>query len=72
LGARVIVTNSAGGRQVFDVTTAGSYLSSNDARLLAGLGNKTGVRSVEVRWPDGQMQTLSNPPIDRYITINKK
>jgi hypothetical protein len=72
LGARVTVTDSAGGRQLFDVTAAGSYLSSNDPRLLVGLGNRTGVRSVEVRWPDGRTQTVNNPQVDRYVTINEK
>ncbi|MBC7932935.1 MAG: CRTAC1 family protein [Rubrivivax sp.] len=72
LGARVVVTDSAGGKQVFDVTTAGSYLSSNDPRLLVGLGNRTGVRSIVVRWPGGGTQTISNPPIDRYTAINER
>jgi hypothetical protein len=71
LGARVVVTDSAGGRQVFDVTSAGSYLSSNDPRVVAGLGTKTGARSVEVRWPDGRTQTISNPQIDRYLTVKE-
>jgi hypothetical protein len=72
LGARATVTDSSGGRQIFDVTTASSYLSSNDPRVIAGLGNRTGVRSVEVRWPDGQTQTISNPQVDRYVTISEK
>ena len=72
LGARIVVIDSAGGRQVFDVTTAGSYLSSNDPRVVAGLGTKTGVRSVEVRWPDGRTQTIDNPRIDKYLTVTEK
>jgi hypothetical protein len=72
LGARVAVTDAAGGRQIFDVTSAGSYLSSSDPRIIVGLGNRAGVRAVEVRWPDGQTQTISNPQIDRYVTINEK
>jgi hypothetical protein len=71
-GARVTVTDASGGRQIFDVTAAGSYLSSSDPRVIVGLGNKTSVRAVEVRWPDGQKQTVSNPPLDRYTTINEK
>ncbi|MDT5156338.1 MAG: enediyne biosynthesis protein [Acidobacteriota bacterium] len=72
LGARVVVTDSGGGRQVFDVTASGSYLASNDPRLLVGLGAKTGVRSIEIRWPGGPVQTVNNPQIDRYITVNEK
>ncbi len=40
LGARVTVVGANGSKQVFDVTTAGSYLSSNDPRILVGLGAK--------------------------------
>jgi hypothetical protein len=71
LGARVVVTDSSGARQVFDVTAAGSYLSSNDPRLVVGLGGKTAVRTVEVRWPDGRTQTLSSPQLDAYQTVRE-
>jgi hypothetical protein len=72
LGARVAVTDSSGRRQIFDVTTAGSYLSSNDPRLIVGIGAAPGVRSVEVRWPSGKTQTVESPPIDKYLTITEK
>ena len=72
LGARVVVTDAAGARQVFDVTGAGSYLSTNDTRLLVGLGNKTGVRTVEIRWPGGKTQTLNSPAIDTYQTVRQQ
>jgi len=72
LGARVVVTDSAGGRQVFDVSAAGSYLASNDPRVLVGLGERAGVRSVEVRWPGGKTQTLSDVAPNAYTTINEK
>ncbi len=72
LGARVVVTDTSGQKQIFDVSTAGSYLSANDPRLVAGLGTVAGVRSVEIRWPSGATQILSNPGIDRYVTINER
>src|SRR5215218_5246569 len=72
LGARVVVTDAAGARQVFDVTGAGSYLSTNDTRLLVGLGSKGGVRTVEIRWPGGKVQTLNSPAVDSYHTVQEK
>jgi hypothetical protein len=72
LGARVVVTDAAGRKQIFDVSTAGSYLSANDPRIVAGLGSAAGVRTVEVRWPSGRTQTVSSPEIDRYLTINER
>ena len=71
IGARVVIADSAAHKQIFDVSTAGSYLSTNDSRILAGLGDASGVKSVEVRWPSGRIQSLLNPQIDRYITINE-
>ena len=71
LSARVVIVDSAAHKQIFDVSTAGSYLSTNDARILAGLADASGVKSVEVRWPSGRIQNLVNPQIDRYITINE-
>src|SRR6185369_9525851 len=67
IGARVTVTTFSGQKQIYDVSTAGSYLSSNDPRLIVGLGAARGVRSVEVKWPSGKIQTITNPTIDKYI-----
>ena len=71
IGARVLVTDNTGRRQTFDVSSAGSYLAANDARVLVGLGAATGVASVEIRWPDGQKQVLSKPEFDRYLTVKE-
>jgi len=70
-GARVSVTDSTGRKQTFDVTNAGSYLSSHDPRILVGLGAATAVSSIEIRWPSGAKQTVSNPVIGRYVTIKE-
>ncbi len=69
--SRVIVTDSTGRKQTFDVTNAGSYLSSHDPRILVGLGAATAVSSIEIRWPSGQKQTVNNPAIDRYVKIKE-
>ena len=71
LGARIVVTDAGGRRQTFDLSTASSYLSSNDARVLVGLGSAPSVTSIEVRWPSGRKQTVSKPEIDRYITVKE-
>jgi enediyne biosynthesis protein E4 len=69
IGARIVVTNAFGHKRVFDVTTAGSYLSSSDPRVIVGLGTATSVRSVEIHWPSNHTQLIENPTIDRYHTI---
>jgi hypothetical protein len=71
LGARIIVTEADGRRQTFDVSTASSYLSANDPRVLVGLGKAPNTISVEVRWPSGRKQVISKPEIDRYLIIKE-
>ncbi len=71
-GARIIVTDTAGAKQSFDVTSAGSYLSANDPRVLVGLGAAPGVRAVEIRWPGGRRQVVADLTVDRYHTITER
>lgn len=71
-GARIIVTDAAGGKQFFDASGAGSYLSANDSRVLVGLGENPSVKSVEIRWSGGKSQMLETPEIDKYHLIKEK
>ena len=70
IGARVTVV-TAGGRQVRDVTTGGSYLAANDVRLHFGLGVETQVQYVDVRWPGAKSERFSVPGIDRVVTLRR-
>ena len=72
IGARVVLTDSSGHKEIFDVSAAGSYLSASDPRIIAGLGETGGVKNLEVHWPSGRIQTVSNPQIDRYIVIDER
>ena len=71
LGARVVVTDSNDRKQTFDVSTAGSYLSSNDARVLVGLGNATSIKTIEIRWKNKQVQRIDSPLIDKHIVVKE-
>src|SRR6185503_194363 len=70
IGARVVVTDGAGKKQIFDANTAGSYLASNDPRIVIGLGAGS-VRKVEINWPSGVLQTINEPQVDRYHVVNE-
>ena len=65
LGARVTVTDNSGKKQVFDVTTAGSYISANDPRILVGLGDAKGVRGRGAL--ARRTRSNSHEPVDRSI-----
>ena len=49
----------------------GSFLSAHDPRIVLGIGGRTKVDSLEVKWPQpsGLVQHFKNLPLDRYITI---
>jgi hypothetical protein len=52
-------------------TGGGSFLSSHDPRLVLGLGQRTKVDLLEVKWPgpSNAIERFTDLPIDRYITI---
>jgi hypothetical protein len=56
-------------RQRADVTSGGSYESSSDMRLHFGLGDETAVRDLEIHWPDGKVEHVVVPGVDRYFTV---
>ena len=70
LGATVTVT--AGGRvQVLEINNVASYLSSNDIRLHVGLGTAATVEKIEIAWPSGAKQTLTDVKADQILTIKE-
>ncbi len=70
IGAMIKAT--AGGKtQVRTYGRSGSYLSQNDPRIHFGLGPATQVETLEIRWPSGRVQTLTNVPADRYLTVTE-
>ncbi len=70
IGARVTITG--GGMTQFDeVRGGGSYLSQNDLRLHFGLGETAILNTVNIRWPNGNTETLSNLAADAIYTITE-
>jgi hypothetical protein len=46
-----------------------SYLSHSDVRLHFGLGTRTKVNSVEVRWPNGAVQRFREIHANTFVKI---
>jgi hypothetical protein len=60
LGAEVVV--SAGGRTLLKCNDGRTgYLSHGVQPLYFGLGDANSVDAIEVRWPDGRVQTIAGP-----------
>lgn len=68
IGARVTI-RAGGVKQFSEVRGGGSYLSQNDLRLHFGLGTATKMESVEIRWPNGTVETLQNVAADGIYTV---
>lgn len=47
------------------------FLTQGDARVHFGLGNRTRVDQLEIRWPNGALQTITMPGIDQIIRIRE-
>ena len=70
VGAAVKIT--AGGRAQFDQMKGGSsYQSAHDPRIHFGLGDTVKVDAIEVKWPSGTVDHLTNVAADRVVTIKE-
>jgi enediyne biosynthesis protein E4 len=72
-GYGAAVTVLAGGRKLVRYChTDGSYMSASDPRVHFGLGSAGGVEEITIRWPSGQVDRLTSPPIDRYLILRER
>jgi hypothetical protein len=70
IGAQLIVT--AGGQKQFIYHSPyRGYMSTMDDRAHFGLGRAKRVDSLEVIWPDGWDQLLTNLDVDRMVTVKQ-
>jgi hypothetical protein len=70
IGAEIKLT-TAHGAQYVTVSTAGSYLSSNDKRAHFGLGADAIAKTIEIRWPSGMTQKLENVAADQVLKVDE-
>jgi hypothetical protein len=70
INARVRVT--AGDlTQSREVLSGGSYISQNDLRLHFGLGAHDHADKIEITWPNGKTEVLTNVAADRFYGIKQ-
>jgi hypothetical protein len=71
VGARV--TAKIGDRSLTQQVSGGqSYLSAPEKTLTFGLGDAGKIDSLEIRWPDGAIQTLSDIPGGARLTVRQE
>ena len=70
LGARLVL-HAGSVTQTDEVRSGGSYLSQSDLRVHFGLGAASRVDSVEVHWPSGAVDILTNLQADRFYGVRE-
>ncbi len=68
LGTKIKIT-TAEGVQFNQATTAVGYSSSSDKRVHFGLGKATVVDKIELSWPTGVKQVLTNVKADQIFAV---
>jgi len=68
IGARVAVY-AGGAPRIGEVRAGGSYLSQNDLRLHFGLGSEPRMSKVEIAWPSGKHEVITDVAADAIYTI---
>ena len=51
---------------------SGGYLSQSELVLTFGLGNESRVNAIEVDWPSGQVDRLTNVDSGQTITVQER
>ena len=70
IGARIKIT-TAEGAQFNHATTAVGYSSSSDKRVHFGLGKATVIDRIEISWPTGVKQVLTNIKADQVLRVKE-
>ncbi len=71
IGAQLNMVAGDGQQQYAVVSAAGSYLSSSDKRVQFGMGSNRVAKLLEIRWPSGAIQRLTDVKADQVLTIRE-
>jgi hypothetical protein len=71
IGALARVTHAGGVSPWQMVKTGSSYCSQSEMPLTFGLGGVRAVTKIEVKWPDGRLETLPGTDANQGLTIEE-
>jgi hypothetical protein len=67
-----VITWQAGGiKRTRLKTGGGSYLASHDPREILGLGTANKIDFIEIRWPSGTIEKLTDLPLNTYVRVRE-
>jgi hypothetical protein len=67
----IVRIETRSGKQWNRVRSGSSYCSQSDLALTFGLGQDTNVSAIEIEWPSGSRQTLTNIAADKFLVIDE-
>jgi len=70
IGARIKAVTEDGS-QIDEVRSGGSYYSQNDLRVHFGVGKSQKIKSIEIRWPSGQVDTLTDVAVNQTLYVKE-
>jgi enediyne biosynthesis protein E4 len=71
IGAEIRIVGASGAEQWNSMTTSVGYGGSSEAVVHFGLGADISLKTVEIRWPGGVVQTLEEVEANRYLTVKE-
>jgi hypothetical protein len=71
IGAQILATTGKVS-QARQVLSGGSHFSQHDLRVHFGLGQAETIDTLEIRWPSGVVQKLTDISVDQILTIQEK
>ncbi len=71
IGAKVKLTTASGRVLYNHVSVSVGFISSSDKRVFFGLGAEKQVSSIEIRWPRGTVQQLTNVAADHFMKVEE-
>lgn len=71
-GIGALLKLSSGGVIQVDQSKGGtSYMSASDPRIHFGLGKRSKIESLQITWPSGRVDKLTNVPIDSIVAVKE-
>ena len=71
IGAKVKLTTASGRVLYNHVSISTGFMSSSDKRVHFGLGAEKSISSVEIRWPRGIVQKLTDISADQFLKVEE-
>ncbi|WP_161595909.1 FG-GAP-like repeat-containing protein [Flavisphingopyxis soli] len=72
IGAKIVVTNTDGTRQMRDIRQSGGFASADAPQAHFGLGKANSVRRIEVVWRDGARTRIDGPiPANAELVVRR-